>query len=124
MNSPGSASRAPSAKARAQQQLQHHRRAVRGNLHQILCGIGVGRGKEGDHGLVDAASGVLVEHIGQAGAGVFERLAQTNELRGDGGGLGPLRRTMPMPPRPGGVEMAAIVSMLESAEVTGWKQCR
>jgi hypothetical protein len=25
---------------------------------------------------------------------------------------GPLRRTMPMPPRPGGVEMAAMVSVV------------
>ena len=39
----------------AQQQLQHHRRAVRGNLDQIFRGVGVGRGEEGDQRLVDCA---------------------------------------------------------------------
>ena len=69
-----------------QQQLQHHRRAVRGNLHQIFGGIGVGRGKESDHRLVDAAGieAVFVQHIGQPRAAVLQRLAQADQLRGDG----------------------------------------
>ena len=39
----------------AQQQLQHHRRAVRRNLNQILGGVRVWRGKKSDHRLVDAS---------------------------------------------------------------------
>ena len=92
VNSPGSARRAPSSSARRSSRLQHHRRAVRGNLHQILGGVGVGRGKEGDHGLVDAARHRLaffVEHIGQPRARVLQRLAQANKLRGNRRGLRP-----------------------------------
>jgi hypothetical protein len=33
--------------------------------------------------------------------------------------MGPLRRIMPMPPRPGGVETAAMVSMLGSYTAMG-----
>ena len=59
VNSPGSASRAPKSQRPAQQKLQHHRRTVRRNLHQIFCGVGIGPGKPRHHGLVDAfASGV------------------------------------------------------------------
>ena len=61
----------------AQQQLQDHRRAVRGNFDQIFGGVGVGRGKECDEGFVDAgrsvcsrARGANVEHIGETRAGV------------------------------------------------------
>ena len=32
---------------------------------------------------------------------------------------GPLRRTMPMPPRPGGVEMATIVSVAMASDGVG-----
>jgi hypothetical protein len=34
---------------------------------------------------------------------------------------GPLRRTMPMPPRPGGVEMAAIVSVAMGLDEFGMR---
>jgi hypothetical protein len=37
---------------------------------------------------------------------------------------GPLRRTMPMPPRPGGVEIAAMVSLFRGISLMHWKQCR
>jgi hypothetical protein len=37
---------------------------------------------------------------------------------------GPLSRTMPMPPRPGGVEIAAIVSVSRGISLMYWKQCR
>jgi hypothetical protein len=79
----------------AQQQLQHHRRAVRGDLHQVLGGVGVGSGKECDQRLVDAgcvaAAAIVrrIEHIGQARPPVLQRLAQAHQLRGDGGGQRP-----------------------------------
>ena len=37
----------------AQQQFEHHRRPVRGNLYQIFRGVGVWRGKESHQRLVD-----------------------------------------------------------------------
>ena len=38
-----------------QQQIEHHRRSVRGNLYEVFAGVGIGRGEQGDHRLVDAA---------------------------------------------------------------------
>ena len=80
----------------AQQQLQHHRRAVRRNLHQIFGGIGVGRGKKRDQRLVDAAriarfstASDRIQHIGQPRAPVLQRLPQPHQLRGDRRSLRP-----------------------------------
>ncbi len=100
----------------AEEQIEDDGRAVRGDLNQVFCGVGVRRGEEGDDGFVDAL------------AGSPRRRGHRRGVRGhapaDGGGAtscaaiaaasGPLSRTMPMPPRPGGVEMAAMVSMAAS----------
>ena len=92
VNSPGSASRAPSCECAPQQQIEHHRRAVRGNLDQIFAGIGVGRGEQRHQRFVDACRrfDVLgVQHIGEARTRVFQRLAQANQLRGNRSSLRP-----------------------------------
>ena len=55
--------------------------------YEVFGGVGIGGGEVSDDGFVDGG-GVGVEHVGEAGAGVFEGLAQANELDGDGGGFG------------------------------------
>jgi hypothetical protein len=43
-------------KSAAQQQFQHHRRAVRRYLHEIFGSVRVRSAKKSDHGLVDTGS--------------------------------------------------------------------
>ena len=103
------------------QELQHHRRTVRRNLHQIFRRVRIRRGEESHESFVNARPIRVrrVEHVGQARAGVFKGLMRANELERDDADCGPLRRTIPMPPRPGGVEIAAIVSVT-ACQVRPW----
>ena len=70
----------------AKKQIEHHGRAVRGDLHQILRRVGVRSGKEGDDRFVDALGfGVLgIKHIGKARARMLQRMTQPDELRRNG----------------------------------------
>ena len=95
-----------------QGEAQHDRRAVAGDLHHVLGGIGAGPCEEGDHHLVDRVA-LGVHQARRAGrsrdanppppgnAGCAPPIARA---------CGPERRTTPNPPRPGGVEMATMVS--------------
>ena len=89
-------------KRAAQQQLQHHGRAVRCNLNQIFACVRARSAEVRDHGFVDACGLVdargfvarglvaaLIEHIGQTRVGVFERARQPHQLHGDRRGLRP-----------------------------------
>ena len=107
----------------AQQQFQHHRRSVRRNLHQVFGSIRIGRGKPCHHASSMRSAPRLrrIQHVGQPCPRVLQRLAQLHKLRREAeAASGPLRRTMPMPPRPGGVEMAAIVSVAGAGSVIAW----
>ncbi len=101
----------------AQQQIEDNGRAVRGDLNEVFRGVGVGCGEEGDDGFIDGRwiCVVGIENVGEPRACMLKRLAQGDELGGD---LRGLRTTethdADATPRPGGVEMAAMVSTAAS----------
>ena len=73
-------------------------------------------GEGDDDGFVDGLGvrGGSIGDLGESGAVGFEGAADADEAGGDGLGVGPDRRRMPMPPRPGGVATAAMVSVPRS----------
>jgi hypothetical protein len=78
----------------AKQELQDNRRSVRGNLDEVLAGVGVGSGEPGDKSFIDSRRLGLfgsvspsVEHIRQACATMLERQAETDQLDSDRNGL-------------------------------------
>jgi len=76
----------------AEEKVEDDGGAVGGDLDEVVAGVGVGGGEEGDDGFVDGLGGLrvsgLVEDGGEAGTAVFERLTETDELGGDGGRVG------------------------------------
>ena len=58
----------------AQQQLQHHGRAVGCDLDEVFGGIGAGSGEKCDQGFVDARGVVIggVKHVSETRVSVFE----------------------------------------------------
>jgi hypothetical protein len=60
-------------------------------------------GEGDDDGFVDGLGvrGGSIGDLGESGAVGFEGAADADEAGGDGLGVGPGRRRMPMPPRPG-----------------------
>jgi hypothetical protein len=90
----------------AQQKLQHHGRAVRGNLDKIFRCIRIGCGEEGNQRLVDARetgartfricrllhgarSLPEIDHVGQSGMSVLKGLMGPHEHRGNRRGFRP-----------------------------------
>ncbi len=95
VNSPGSASRAPIPRARRSSNSNTTGRTVRGNLHQVLGGIRMRRGKKRHQrlvdtfGLVSPATASAIQHVRQSRSSMLQRLPQADQLHGDGSGLGP-----------------------------------
>ena len=84
-----------------------------GDLDHILGGVGARRGEESDDHLVHRVAFGIGKFGQRGGPGfplVFARKSQTF-VREIARACVPEMRTMPMPPRPGGVEIAAIVSL-------------
>ncbi len=111
VNSPGSATRKPTAcagfEAARQQQLQHHRPAVRLQLQHVFAGVGVRRGKVDRQALVDRAAaasrnGRKVAWRGTSGRPHSAAISAERSR--------PDTRTMPTAPRPGAVAIATIGS--------------
>jgi hypothetical protein len=61
--------------------LQQHRRTMRGNLHHILAGIGIRRGKIRHHRLVQHVAGGNVNDLAEARATRCRRMAQPQQRR-------------------------------------------
>ena len=114
MNSPGSASRAPAWHSALQRVAQNHGRAVAGDFDHVFGGVGTRRGEVRDHDLIDSVA-VCIGQARRASPTTASRLAQLAGNRRMRSAIarasGPEIRMMPMPPRPGGVETAAIVSL-------------
>ncbi len=64
----------------AQQQLQNHRRSVRGNFDNIFRRVGIRCCKKSHNGFINTF-GLGVEHIGQARTRMLQRLARCDEIR-------------------------------------------
>ena len=91
--------------------------AVRAQLDDVLAGVGVRGGKEGRDHLIDrSADDASLTRVGVArassGCSARDRACARMRLRPPA----PLRRTTPMPPRPGGVAMATMVSVVENTD--------
>ena len=112
MNSPGSARTRAFGHGALDAMPQHDGRAVAGNLDDVFGGVRARTLEEGDHDLIDGAA-LLIGELGKRGgprlprvlAGKVQDLARRWQPR-----RRPEIRTTPKPPRPGGVEMATIVS--------------
>ena len=90
------------------QRLQHHGPAVALQLQHVLAGVGV-RGREVQHEPGIERRAGRVEEAREGGAARRRQLARrTVPICGT---CGPEMRTMPMPPRPGGVAAATMVSV-------------
>ncbi len=74
-----------------QQQLQHHRRAMRGNLHKLLTGVRVRRGKVRHHRFINATClrALAIQHIRQPRPRMLQWLPQLYKLRANLRGLRP-----------------------------------
>ena len=75
VNSPGSARRAPAAKALADKEIEEDGGAVGGDFYDVFGGVGVGFLEVGDYGFVEGFAGV-VKDFGEAGLGGGERMAE------------------------------------------------
>ena len=84
--------------------------AVGGDFYDVFRGVGVGGVEVGDYGFVERFS-CIVKDFGEAGLGGGEGWRSFRSGSAMERAWGPERRTMPMPPRPGGVEMATMVSL-------------
>ena len=90
---------------------QNHGRAVAGNLDHVFGGVGAGRRKICDHNLINGMaarvnnSAICACHGCQFGPAVNRSMRAAIRMASV-----PERRTTPSPPRPGGVEMATMVS--------------
>ena len=133
VNSPGSASRAPASIAALTICAQHHRIPMRADLDDLVSGVRGGSGKERDDGLIDRVrvgpdkagrhdslfrhvirgvrlqrTFVKVAYLGSKAPRCVVRRCRSHAHRA------PLRRTTPIPPRPGGVAIATMVSAVEN----------
>ncbi len=79
------------------------------DLHYILSGIGMRRSHIGDQHLIDNLISCRVDDIPKDEAVVFKE--RGNTFSATAKASGPLRRTIPIPPSPRGVERATIVSL-------------
>ena len=120
---------------------QHDRTSMRAQLHDIVAGIGGGTGEVGRDDLIDgvatavvrlkpdsatiascvgAAGGSSTRRPASAGPGKTSHVAASRSRsramrsRAIRCASGPLKRTTPRPPRPGGVAMATMVSRVEN----------
>jgi len=76
-------------KGATKEKVEDDRRAVGGDFNEVVAGVGVGGGVEGDDGFIKLLAGFgFIEDRGEAGAGVFQGLAEADELGGDGSGVG------------------------------------
>jgi len=103
---------------------QHHRRAVRRDLDNVVGGVRVRLGKEGNHDFVNARGGpdvgpsfadIIARAPGSTRSPRTARPGSSSRLRRSMGAAiarasGPASRTTPIPPRPGGVAIATMVS--------------
>ena len=81
-----------------------------GYLDDVVGGIGVRLGKVRRDDLVQTLVGCGLDQLAEVRAPGFQVMRQPQHRSGDLPRLGPERRTTPMPPRPGGVAMATMVS--------------
>ena len=90
---------------------QDHGAAVRAQLDNVLPGVGARRGEQrGDHPIGQFA-GVERRKVARRGSrGPVSVVSAPAMVRA----AGPLIRTTPMPPRPGGVAIATMVSVVEN----------
>ena len=89
---------------------QNDRTAVRAELDDVLAGVGMRRRKKCRDDLVARRRcGANVAWRGSRG-----RSRRDQACARSSSCLGPLRRTTPMPPRPGGVATATMVSLVEN----------
>ena len=91
------------------QRLHHHRAAVAVQLEHVLAGVGVRRGKEERKPRIERFRRSRPE----SGAKVAARAGGSSPSIAAAicGTFGPETRTMPIPPRPGGVAAATMVSV-------------
>ena len=68
--------------------LEQHRRAVHGDLNDVLAGVAVGRGEKGGDDLVEDAVVGEVEQLAEAGAARGELMPEPEHGLGDGTGGG------------------------------------
>jgi hypothetical protein len=86
---------------------QHHRRAVAGDFDHVFGGVGARGLEEGDQHLVDGGLEFGHPDMPRAPRRQPEKRRMRSAMER---ASAPERRTMPRPPRPGGVEMATMVS--------------
>ena len=108
MNSPGLREPRAQLDAAREQQAQHGRAAVPVQLEHVLAGVGMRRRKVEREPLVERLAARVAERR-EGGHARRERLRATSAAA-MAGTPAPDTRTTPMPPRPGGVAIAAIVS--------------
>ena len=89
---------------------QHDGRAMAGDFDYVFGGVGTRRGEVRDDDFVDDVAFVVEQFAEGRGPGTQFALQRDQGGRRSAADRGPERRTTPMPPRPGGVEIAAMVS--------------
>ena len=100
--------------------IEQHRAAVRGDLDDVVAGVGRRRREPGEHHLIDRRA---ARHAAPASSGAARRRTVARRAPSAGPGArtaaidtacGPAMRTTPRPARPGGVATATMVSSVEN----------
>ncbi len=91
---------------------EHHGASVRADLDDVLAGVGMRAGKEGHDGPIDRLA--VHAKFGQRRAPGSPASRLESRVTGDTRACDPLIRTTPIPPRPGGVAIATMVSAGEN----------
>ena len=85
----------------AEEKIENDGRAVRGDFDEVVTGIRVGGGEEGDDRIIDLFFGCFIEDGSETCSSVFERLAKADELGGNRCGIGAAEAHDPDPSAPG-----------------------
>jgi len=70
------------------EEIENDGRAVSSDFDEVVAGVGIRGGEEGDDGIIDLLAGCVVKDSSETGSTVFEGLAKKDELRGDGRRIG------------------------------------
>ena len=95
------------------------------DLDDVFAGVRMRRREERDERPVDRRAGGVAGRVASGCVARLERcIAAGQRPRDRADAAGPLMRTTPIPPRPGGVAIATMVSSVENIGTNGECECR